>query len=193
MESHVFCLRAYSNSISIKLLIFFIFLGRRRAGWGRWTGSGPANPWGSSRWSAGGAGWILTAVAPHHCCTPIFNMWELFKDFNFSSWFYFLSSPRLSTWSNLLNRSTITVFIFCIPLLTVRCFFVTFGELLWQTSSDHRRSFWGLCWRKVYSKPTVDLMTCWRQVPYLSVQLLTFPAPALFFHFVLIYFAYQQY
>lgn len=69
---------------------------------------------------------------------------------------FFLFSPRLSTWSNLLSRSTITVFyfIFCTPLLTVWCFlwllvnccgrFVVTTSTS-RTSSDHHRSIRGLC------------------------------------------------
>ncbi len=141
------------------------FSGRSRAGWGWRTGSGPAGSRGGTRWSAGGAGRILTAIIPHRSHTLLFNMWELLKDFNFSSWFHFCP---LQDWaheaSNLLNTSTNTVFIFLYPSAHCSMFFVTFGELLWQKSSDHRRSFWGLCeWRvKAYSR--CDEMLKFRQV-----------------------------
>lgn len=59
------------------------FVGESRAGWRWWTGSGPGSPRRGTRWSAGGAGRILTAAILHCSYTRLFNMWELLKELNF--------------------------------------------------------------------------------------------------------------
>lgn len=110
-------------------LSLFSFLGTRGASWGRRTGSGPASPRGGARRSAGGAGWILTAIILHRSYTPLslyfFNL-IFFFDYvrtvkGIFPHFYFSSSPRLSTWRSLLNRSTITGFclVFFVPLCSL--------------------------------------------------------------------------
>lgn len=100
--------------------------------------------------------------------------------------FFFWSSPRLSTWSNLVNRRTITVFIFCIPLLTVWCFLWLLvnccgrkAQTLTDVSKDSISQF------KSCSK--CDEMLRYRQVSVSVSPSVNFPrfCPFLIFDFIL--------